>query len=55
MDNKSFEWDARLYQKSSDFQYELGLMAIERLNVSNFEHILEIGCGNALLTIEINH
>jgi len=53
MPNKSFKWDAKLYQESSSFQFNLGLMAIEKLNPKVNENILEIGCGNAKLTIEL--
>ncbi|MFX1273405.1 MAG: class I SAM-dependent methyltransferase [Promethearchaeota archaeon] len=53
MNQKSFKWDAELYQKSSRWQFELGLIAIERLKPKDGENILEIGCGNAMLTIEI--
>ena len=53
MEGKSFKWDAKLYQKSSSFQFNLGLMAIEKLKPVDKETILEIGCGNAMLTIEL--
>lgn len=53
MNEKGFKWDAELYDKSSRFQYNLGLMAIERLKPIDGEKILEIGCGNAMLTIEL--
>jgi trans-aconitate 2-methyltransferase len=51
--DKNLQWDPKLYQKHSDLQFKLGLMAIKRLNPSNSEKILEIGSGNGLLTIEI--
>lgn len=53
MNEKDLKWDAELYQGSSAVQYKLGLMAIERLNLEDKEKILEIGSGNAMLTIEI--
>lgn len=53
MNEKSFKWDAKLYQESSSYQFNLGLMAIKRLKPKDFENILEIGCGNAMLTIEL--
>ncbi len=53
MSNKTFKWDAELYQRSSSGQFKLGIMAIERLNPKDSDEILEIGCGNALLTIEL--
>ena len=53
MTGDSFKWDANLYQESSRFQYNLGLMAIERLQPTDSERIMDIGCGNAIVTIEI--
>lgn len=53
MNQNSLKWDAELYQRSSKWQFELGLMAIDRLAPKDGENILEIGCGNAMLTIEI--
>jgi trans-aconitate methyltransferase len=53
MSEKELQWDAELYQGSSAPQYKLGLMTIERLKPKEQEKILEIGPGNAMLTIEI--
>jgi trans-aconitate 2-methyltransferase len=53
MNENRLKWNAELYQKSSALQFQLGLMAIERLNPRNEDMILEIGCGNALITIEL--
>jgi trans-aconitate 2-methyltransferase len=53
MENSTLKWNAELYQETSTPQFKLGLMAIERLNPSEGEHILDIGCGNGLITIEI--
>ena len=53
MSEKNLKWDAELYQGSSAVQYKLGLMGIERLKPVDKEKILEIGSGNAMLTIEI--
>ena len=53
MSEKNLKWDAELYKGSSAVQYKLGLMAIERLEPVDKEKILEIGSGNAMLTIEI--
>ncbi|MBN1802442.1 MAG: methyltransferase domain-containing protein [Candidatus Lokiarchaeota archaeon] len=49
----SHKWDAKLYDKSSQFQFNLGLKAIEMLKPKDGEKILDIGCGNAMTTIEI--
>ncbi len=53
MPNPDYKWDAALYQKSSQLQYNLGLMAIERLKPQDGDLILDIGCGNAALTIQL--
>ena len=53
MVDKTLSWDAELYQNSSSLQFELGLMGIKKLNPKGSEKILEIGCGNAMITIEL--
>jgi trans-aconitate 2-methyltransferase len=53
MDGNILQWNAELYQDSSSLQFQLGLLAIERLNPRDREQILDIGCGNGLLTIEL--
>lgn len=53
MTGRKLKWDANLYQDNSSFQYNLALMAIERLKPEAGERILDIGCGNALSTIEL--
>lgn len=53
MADKELKWDAKLYQENSDLQYELALMAIEKLNPEKNYKILDIGCGNAVSTIEL--
>ncbi len=53
MADKKLKWDAKLYQENSDLQYELALMAIERLQPEKNGKILDIGCGNAVTTIEL--
>ncbi len=51
--NESLKWDGNLYNKSSKLQFELGMLGIERLRDQQFNNILEMGSGNALLTIEL--
>ena len=53
MNSRKLRWDAKLYQDNSFFQYKLALMAIEKLRPRANERILDIGCGNALATIEL--
>ncbi len=53
MTAEKFKWDAKLYQDNSSFQYELAMMAINRLKPAKKERILDIGCGNAMVTIEL--
>jgi len=51
MKNVDLKWDAKFYQKNSPVQYELGLRALEKLHPGYNEDILEIGCGNGVLTM----
>jgi trans-aconitate methyltransferase len=53
MTKDPYEWDAKLYQDSSSFQYKLGQMALDRLKPKDGERILDIGCGNAAVTIDL--
>ena len=53
MTAEKFKWDARLYQDNSSFQYELAMMAINKLKPAKKERVLDIGCGNAMVTIEL--
>ncbi|GBE01940.1 trans-aconitate 2-methyltransferase [bacterium BMS3Abin08] len=50
---ESFKWDGRDYQQFSKYQTEEGIKLIELLNVRNGESILDVGCGNGLLTLDI--
>ena len=53
MNNDTYKWDAELYQKSSFHQFQMGMMALERLNPQDGEMMLEIGSGNAMVSIEL--
>ncbi len=53
MENASLQWNPELYQGSSSLQHELGIRTIEMLKPGRQERILDLGCGNGLLTIEI--
>lgn len=50
---KSFKWDGADYQQFSRYQTEQGTELIKLLNVRDGEKILDVGCGNGLLTIEV--
>jgi len=51
--DQNYKWNAKLYQENSAFQYELALMAIKKLKPGKRERILDIGCGNAIVSIEL--
>lgn len=53
MTGNSFKWDPERYQECSSQQFNLGIMAIDRLAPIGRERILEIGSGNGLVTIEL--
>ncbi len=46
-------WDAEAYRKSSTAQWEWGRELIERLRLRGDESVLDIGCGDGKLTVEI--
>ena len=50
---ESFKWDGGDYQRFSGYQTEEGSKLIELLNVRNGESILDVGCGNGLLTLRM--
>lgn len=46
-------WDAKFYQENSDMQKQSGSVVFAKLNPCDGEKILDIGCGNGLLSIMI--
>lgn len=53
MKDSTLKWNAELYQNTSALQFRLGLVTIERLDPRNGERILDVGCGNGGVTIEL--
>jgi len=48
-----YEFDGKLYEKASIFQQEWGNKLISELNLKGNEDILDLGCGNGLLTANL--
>jgi FkbM family methyltransferase len=53
MGSQELKWNAKLYQDNSSFQFNLALMAIEKLKPKGYMRKLDIGCGNGDTTIEL--
>lgn len=49
----AYEFDGKLYEKASIFQQEWGNKLISELNLKGNEDILDLGCGNGLLTANL--
>jgi trans-aconitate methyltransferase len=48
-----YQWDAKDYHKSSSEQKKWGLELLDKIALSGNEQILDIGCGDGNLTVEI--
>ncbi len=48
-----YEFDGKKYEKASIFQQEWGNKLISELNLKGDEDILDLGCGNGLLTAKL--
>ena len=48
-------WQAASYQKNAGYVPALGMPVLDLLNPSSCEHILDLGCGDGALTLEIAH
>ena len=47
------EFDGKKYEKASIFQQEWGNKLISELNLRGDEDVLDLGCGNGLLTVKL--
>lgn len=46
-------WDGSEYADNSSMQYRQALEALSRIDLSSFQHVLDIGCGNGAVTKQI--
>ena len=53
MQKESNDWDAKKYHKHADFVSNLAMPVIALLNPQKGEKILDVGCGEGTLAIEI--
>jgi trans-aconitate 2-methyltransferase len=48
-----FNWDADAYSKASSIQKKWGLELLDKLNLRGDERVLDIGCGDGKLSVQI--
>ena len=53
MNNKTFEFDGEKYSKASAHQKEWGNKLIDSLGLSGSERVLDLGCGDGVLTARL--
>ena len=51
--SKGHNWDPKEYNKHSDQQQVWARELISKLNLSGSEHVLDVGCGDGKVTVEI--
>jgi trans-aconitate 2-methyltransferase len=47
------EWDARMYDRVSDPQFEWGLEVLDRLELAGDEFVMDAGCGSGRVTAKL--
>ena len=47
------KWNAKAYKEASHHQFKWGLELLDKLELKGNERVLDIGCGDGKLTIEI--
>lgn len=50
---RAYRWDAADYRESSSQQKKWGRELLSKLNLRGDEHVLDIGCGDGVLTADI--
>jgi len=53
MPGQGYQWDARDYREWSSQQKKWGRELLARLHLEGNEHVLDIGCGDGLVTAEL--
>ena len=52
-DNAQIRYDGENYDKSSQTQFRQGEHLLDRLELSNYENVLDVGCGSGNTTLEM--
>ena len=50
----TYEFDGKKYEKASSHQKEWGEKLIEELDLKGTERILDLGCGDGTLTVQLS-
>lgn len=49
----AYEFDGVVYERASSHQREWGMSLVEDLHLRGSEHVLDLGCGDGTITVEI--